>query len=433
MNKQKFVDLLRQPETISTSSLDELEQLVVDNPYFHCGHIVIARASRHLKSEQTGKKINTAAIYATSRKAFKNYIQGDVIFEKSSRVVAPQQKEEVVQKTSFVLTETKNTSTTASPQTFEAKNHLSQLEHDSLINEVYQNIEEWKKSRNQFLDYELSIEEPKSKSEVDKLKSQIAEEIIAEEEQVSKALKGIEKKEVDKKKDSPTNSSETDKLINEDLANSEESQNKEELADEPNDDSLSLSKQKENLKLSPANKGGKKFRLNILRPAPKSKAEPTKKAAPARKNTNKATSGKSSKTTKEPTAKKSQTKGKSTTGKTKKTDLEDGKKKKPKETLTQTSPRKKVVIEEQIELIDKFISANPSIDAKKNKGDNEPNIDLSEKNKDFPSDIVTENMAKIFESQGKMENAISIYEQLILKNPEKKSYFATRIKNLKNK
>jgi len=42
-------------------------------------------------------------------------------------------------------------------------------------------------------------------------------------------------------------------------------------------------------------------------------------------------------------------------------------------------------------------------------------------------------MAKIFESQGKIEKAVSIYEELILKNPEKKSYFATRIKNLKNK
>jgi len=291
-----------------------------------------------------------------------------------------------------------------------------------LINEVYENIEEWRKSRNNFLEYELSIEE--SKSDVDKLKSQIAEEIIAEEEQVNKALKGIEKK-GKKKKTSPKQST-SDESIEKVIANSEET--------DLNDDGLDIDQQKKNLKLTPGNKGGKKFRLNILRPSTKSKSDSTTKKTTTKKSTSKAVKAKATKdtSTKKPPAK-SKSKTKTTTAKTKKTDLEEGKKKKPKEKLTQGTSPKKVVIEEQIELINKFISTNPTIDARKIKEDNEPNIDLSEKNKDFPTGVVTENMAKIFESQGKIENAISIYEQLILKNPEKKSYFATRIKNLKNK
>ena len=58
-------------------------------------------------------------------------------------------------------------------------------------------------------------------------------------------------------------------------------------------------------------------------------------------------------------------------------------------------------------------------------------MDLSEKSNEFPTDIITENMANIFVTQGKTEKAISIYKKLILKSPEKKSYFASQIENLK--
>jgi len=317
VNKQKFVDLLRQPETISTSSLSELEQLVVENPYFHCGHIVIAKASKHLKSEQTGKKVNTAAIYATSRKAFKNYIQGDIVFGKSTTVDIPKKLEtkEISQTQSPKVEET-TISSTPPPSSFESNVHLSHSEHDSLINEVYENIEEWRKSRNNFLEYELSIEE--SKSDVDKLKSQIAEEIIAEEEQVNKALKGIEKK-GKKKKTSPKQST-SDESIEKVIANSEET--------DLNDDGLDIDQQKKNLKLTPGNKGGKKFRLNILRPSTKSKSDSTTKKTTTKKSTSKAVKAKATKdtSTKKPPAK-SKSKTKTTTAKTKKTDLEEGKKK----------------------------------------------------------------------------------------------------------
>ncbi|MDR2847659.1 MAG: hypothetical protein LBV39_01000 [Bacteroidales bacterium] len=45
--------------------------------------------------------------------------------------------------------------------------------------------------------------------------------------------------------------------------------------------------------------------------------------------------------------------------------------------------------------------------------------------------IATETLAKVFAGQGLPERAIEIYEQLILKNPEKRIYFASRIDSLK--
>ena len=84
-------------------------------------------------------------------------------------------------------------------------------------------------------------------------------------------------------------------------------------------------------------------------------------------------------------------------------------------------------------MIDEFISSQPTIRPNKLDTVSSEQADLSENYNQFPVGLVTENLASIFETQGKTEKAISIYEELILKNPEKKSYFASRIKNLKKK
>jgi hypothetical protein len=57
--------------------------------------------------------------------------------------------------------------------------------------------------------------------------------------------------------------------------------------------------------------------------------------------------------------------------------------------------------------------------------------DLAKKrNASFQGTIASEGMAKIMARQGKIERAIEIYEQLMLKKPQKKAYFAEKIKEL---
>ena len=82
-----------------------------------------------------------------------------------------------------------------------------------------------------------------------------------------------------------------------------------------------------------------------------------------------------------------------------------------------------------MDLIDNFIKTNPRIKPPQLiQGEQE---DISLNSLKEPEDLVTEPLAKIFLSQGLIDKAISIYEKLCLKYPEKSSYFAGQIQEIK--
>lgn len=93
-----------------------------------------------------------------------------------------------------------------------------------------------------------------------------------------------------------------------------------------------------------------------------------------------------------------------------------------------------LVKKDQSEIIERFIQNEPRIRPLRSKAGEdlpEPTEDLSSKATVTDFKLVTENFAKIQAKQGKIDKAIEIYQQLILKNPEKKAYFAQKIEELK--
>lgn len=79
------------------------------------------------------------------------------------------------------------------------------------------------------------------------------------------------------------------------------------------------------------------------------------------------------------------------------------------------------------ELIDKFIELNPKISPAKQSS---TSITFAESNKTDTSYLMTETLARVYLEQKKYQKAIQAYEILILKYPEKSSFFADRISDI---
>jgi len=85
---------------------------------------------------------------------------------------------------------------------------------------------------------------------------------------------------------------------------------------------------------------------------------------------------------------------------------------------------------EQIEIIDQFIKAQPTI-KKLIKETVAAKEDLIENDLTYGENIVSETLVDILLKQGKKEKAIEVLKKLIWKFPQKKAYFAAQIEDLK--
>ncbi|MFV8393889.1 tetratricopeptide repeat protein [Flavobacterium sp. LB2P6] len=82
----------------------------------------------------------------------------------------------------------------------------------------------------------------------------------------------------------------------------------------------------------------------------------------------------------------------------------------------------------KLELINKFIEASPKISPVKHGVASTATFDLNATDNSF---LMTETLARVYLEQKKYQKAIQAYEILILKYPEKSSFFADRISDIK--
>ena len=95
----------------------------------------------------------------------------------------------------------------------------------------------------------------------------------------------------------------------------------------------------------------------------------------------------------------------------------------------EVEPEIDVEKQKKSDLIDKFIEANPKIAPVKEM--TKPPANIS-KTVDEPTHLMTETLAKVYLEQKKYTKAMQAYDILILKYPEKSSFFADRINEIKN-
>ena len=86
---------------------------------------------------------------------------------------------------------------------------------------------------------------------------------------------------------------------------------------------------------------------------------------------------------------------------------------------------------EQIEIIDQYIKSKPSIAPPKISAQENPDLASTLKSGEFGDNIISETLAEILIRQGKKDKAIEVYKKLIWKFPQKKTYFAAQIEELR--
>lgn len=84
----------------------------------------------------------------------------------------------------------------------------------------------------------------------------------------------------------------------------------------------------------------------------------------------------------------------------------------------------------QQNMIQKFLEDEPKISRFEPQAVEVGKVDLSKRSTTENDDLITENMANIFVKQSKYKRAIEVYQKLILKYPEKETYFAEKIISL---
>src|SRR5690606_9228447 len=88
--------------------------------------------------------------------------------------------------------------------------------------------------------------------------------------------------------------------------------------------------------------------------------------------------------------------------------------------------------QEQLEIINQFISAEARISNLKDKASTVSMADLTTvKSGEFGEHLVSETLVEILINQGKKERAIEVLKKLIWKFPQKKAYFAAQIEDLR--
>ncbi len=455
MNKEKLISLINNPTNISNEDLEALKKLADEYPYFQIAHTLIAKTLGDNKSLAFKNRLHYASITSPDRNILKKVIEGHAIsYATSTAIDAPVKEEikETAHKEEIKKEEVKEVESSADIvkerlaeiEGTKVKENLSDLAipavasadalkitdkatDNKLINELEENLKSLQKAK------EKNIAEAKTK--------QAAKTAVKAKPSPKAKAKTVRKKITPTKKKVTTSKKAIakSKVAVSKKATPKKTAVKKVATTKTPIKKVATRKTTANTKMTPVKKIANKKAASSkkitpkkvdVKKAPIKKVAAIKKVAPVKANTKKVVAKKTTKAKKatpvKATAKKVVSK-KALTTRAKKTTV--AKKKLPKKvskTTTVTAQRK---------IIDAFIKKEPKIRPKKPllKVKEKPQKDLSVESTKIKNDLVSENLAIIMEKQGKISKAKDIYKKLIWKFPQKKAYFATRIKELDKK
>ena len=68
MNKEQLIQQINNPQSIGKNEVAELEQLLLENPYFQCGQLLFTKGLLNTNSIRYNQQLKKAAAYSSNRK-----------------------------------------------------------------------------------------------------------------------------------------------------------------------------------------------------------------------------------------------------------------------------------------------------------------------------------------------------------------------------
>lgn len=151
MNKTELIALLRDPSDLTSSHLQELEDILKESPFFLAARLLLAKGSKELNDEKAKERIASAAVYSTDRILLKKYLSGKLFFlsEPPKEAVKEDAPQPVVVAQPEVTTEQHAPVVPEVPS-----GHL-----DEILDELKQDMENLRSSRHHFIEVQQKIEE----------------------------------------------------------------------------------------------------------------------------------------------------------------------------------------------------------------------------------------------------------------------------------
>ncbi len=489
MNKENFIKILHDPHSVSPDELKALEQVVEQYPYFQTARSAIASACKRVAKNEAPKKLSTAAIYTTNRNLLKKYVSGSFDFSISDQIKIGEHRERLNTakyvdtprpvkkqggKFKFVHKKEEDESKLGSGKFVDLTKQDEEYDYDEEIVEKEDGTVEEIFTRHRDDNPKLTHRPVKQEieEEAESIKSQEASSDAdsqsdsfdnpdqpAEEASEIKTSAPLPSKKTEPKvsilevQHGPEHLRKVEELVK-DVFNNLTSYQKsrdhyfevekrlhEIEENEAVDLAVDIALKKATNKIEAENdeEVAEKEEKPIKRTSRKS-AEPKKpehkaeKTESDKKEAEKDTTEQKTKK-EEPPQQVSEPLTKSETSSNE--DKVPTAKAPTNEKFEITADKPNSVdslankIKYQQEIIERFIQKNPKIVPDDDEAREATNNDLSLQSVEMKDDFATENLAQILAKQGKRDKAIEIYEKLILKNPRKKSYFASRISELK--